>query len=98
MSFPSSLLQCTYPFLVGMQLTGSEHICVHISLCALAEIFVFFKYLPVKVANRLELLIGGVLVAVNFVLDLACCGRGGNHPLDVEEVVAVSNVSGPYGS
>jgi hypothetical protein len=37
-------------------------------------------------------------VAVNFVLDLACCGRGGNHPLDVEEVVAVSNVSGPYGS
>ena len=40
----------------------------------LAKIFVFFEYLPVEVADRLELLVGSIFVAVDLILDLACCG------------------------
>jgi len=57
-----------------MQLTGGKYIGIHVSLRALAEIFVLFKNLPVEVADGLELLVGGVLVAVDFILDLARCG------------------------
>ena len=57
-----------------MQLTRGKHICIHVSLCALAKIFVFFEYLPVEVADRLELLVGSIFVAVDLILDLACCG------------------------
>jgi hypothetical protein len=70
----SNLQRCAYPLLVGVQLSRSEHIGIHVPLCTLAEILVFFKYLPVKVADGLKLLVGSVLVAIYFVLDLTCCG------------------------
>jgi hypothetical protein len=79
-----------------VQLTRCEHIGVHISLCALAKIFVFFEYLPVEFTDRVKLLVGSIFVAVYFVFDLACCGWGGNHSLDVEEIVAARNVSSHF--
>lgn len=54
-----------------MQLTRRKHVGIHVSLCALAEIFVFFKHLPVEVADLFELLVGSVLVSVYLVLDFA---------------------------
>lgn len=77
-----------YPFLVRMQLAGSEYIGIHVSLCALAEILVLFENLPVEVADVVELFVRSILVAVDFILDLASCRRSRHHALDVEEVVA----------
>jgi len=78
----------TYPFLIRMKLAGSEDVGIHIALCALTEVLVFLENLPVEFADVGELLVRSVLVAINFILDLACCGRGWDHALNVKEVVA----------
>jgi hypothetical protein len=77
----------TYPFLIGMKLAGSEDIGIHIALCALTEVLVFLENLSIEFADVGELLVRSVLVAVNFILDLAGCGRGWDHALNIEEVV-----------
>ena len=38
---------------------------------------------------RLELFVGSILVAVDFIFDLAGCRRRWYHPLDVEKVVTI---------
>jgi hypothetical protein len=63
--------QCSYPLFVGMQLARSEHVGVHIPLCSFAKVLVFLKDLSIEVTDICELLVGGVLVAIHFVLDFA---------------------------
>ena len=77
----------TYPFLIGMKFARSEHICIHIALCTLTKVLVLLENLPVEVADVGKLFIWSILVAVNFIFDLASRGRSWHHALDVEKVV-----------
>lgn len=70
-----------------MKLARREHIRIHVALCALTKVLVLFENLPVEVTYVGELFIGSIFVAVNFIFDLAGCGRCWYHALDVEEII-----------
>ena len=77
----------TYPLLIRMMLARREHIRIHVALCALTKVLVLFENLPVEVADVGEFFIWSILMAVNFIFDLASRGRSWHHALDVEKVV-----------
>ena len=77
----------TYPLLIRMKLARREHIRIHVALCALTKVLVLLENLPVEVADVGKLFIWSILVAVNFIFDLASRGRSWHHALDVEKVV-----------
>lgn len=77
----------TYLLLVRMKLARSEHICIHIALCTLTKVLVLLEDLSVEVANVGKLFIWSILMAVDFIFDLARRGRSWHHALNVEKVI-----------
>lgn len=76
-----------YPLLIRMQLARREYVGIYVTLCAFAKVLILFEYLPVEFANVVELFVGSILVAVDFIFDLAGRGRSWHHALDVEKVI-----------
>lgn len=72
-----------------MKLTGTKDTSTHVTLRAFAQILVLIKDLLVKFADVGKLLVWGVLVSVNLILNFACCWSCGNHALNIKEIVTV---------
>lgn len=81
--------RCLYPLLIWMKLTGTEDTSTHVTLRAFAQILVLVKDLLVKLADVGKLLVWGVLVSVNLILNFACCWSCGNHALNIKEIVTI---------
>ena len=71
-----------------MQLAVDENTSVEIRLRAVAERFVFFHDAGVGIRDGAEVFFGGILVAVDFVVDFGVGGGGGHEFLDHHEVRA----------
>jgi hypothetical protein len=79
----------SYLLLLRVELAIDEHPTIQVLLSAVAKLLVLVEDLLVESNYVLELLVTGILVTVNLVLNLAgrCCHW--DHPLDVKEVVTV---------
>lgn len=85
----------THPFLFRMEFSVDIYTCIKVALCSLAETLIFFQKLSVELAQIVELLVGGILMAIHFIPNPACRRCYRYHALNVEEVLpraAVSNV------
>lgn len=72
-----------------MEFSVHEYSSIQIQLRCIAELLVFLQDLPVESVDRLEILVCGVLMAVDFILNLAGCGRDWEHALYVKEVITI---------
>ena len=74
-----------------MKLSVDVNARVQVLLRPFAQLFVLFKNLFVELAQVVELLVRGILVAIHFILDPARRRRDRYHPLYAKEVLPATS-------